>query len=79
MWYYTWKEVAMVFNYFLSANYFWIVTLLSYYLAASPKAGASPQPTKLVKPMKTLVEEQHVRETKPLLNRADTDDVNSNL
>lgn len=41
--------------------------------AASPKAGVSPQPTKLVVPMKTLMEEQHVRETKPLLLRNEDD------
>ncbi len=47
--------------------------------AASPKSGASPaQPTKLVKPMKTLLEEQLVRETKPLL-RTDTEDVRHSL
>ncbi|XP_064651713.1 kinesin-like protein KIF13A isoform X3 [Lineus longissimus] len=36
-------------------------------LSASPKNVVSPQPTKFVKPMRTLLEEQHVRETKPLL------------
>ena len=44
------------------------------FFAASPKAGVSPQPTKTVIRMKTLQEEQHVRETKPLLIN-ETEDV----
>ncbi len=40
-------------------------------ISASPKAGVSPQPSKLAKPLTTLVEEQHVREAKPLLDRDD--------
>ena len=38
-------------------------------VAASPKSAVSPQPAKLVKPMKTLIEEQHIRESKPLLDQ----------
>ena len=45
--------------------------------AASPKSLLSPMGSK-VKPMSTLVEEQHHRETKPLLKR-DSDEVNINL
>lgn len=37
-------------------------------VVASPLSGISPQPTKLVKPMKTLMEEQ---QSKPLLHRDD--------
>ncbi|XP_074656043.1 kinesin-like protein KIF13A isoform X2 [Tubulanus polymorphus] len=40
---------------------------------ASPKNTISPQPTKFVKPMRTLLEEQHVRETKPLLRHEESD------
>ena len=45
--------------------------------AASPKSLLSPMGSK-VKPMSTLVEEQHHRETKSLLRR-DSDEVNINL
>jgi hypothetical protein len=45
--------------------------------AASPKSLLSPMGSK-VKPMSTLVEEQHHRETKPLLRR-NSDEVNINL
>jgi hypothetical protein len=47
------------------------------YLPAAPKNLPSPLSAsggKVVKPMMTLVEEQHQREVKPLLNQ-DTEDV----
>ena len=53
---------------------FCLTLLLHSVFTASPKAGISPQPAKLVKPLTTLVEEQSLREIKPLL-RTDEEDV----
>ena len=44
------------------------------FFLGAPLSGVSPQPGKMVKPMKTVLEEQSVREAKPLLKQ-DEDDV----
>ena len=43
--------------------------MVPFFISASPKSGVSPQPSKLAKPLQTLVEEQHIREAKPLLDQ----------
>ena len=43
--------------------------MVKSFISASPKSGVSPQPSKLAKPLQTLVEEQHIREAKPLLDQ----------
>ncbi|XP_048248867.1 kinesin-like protein KIF13B isoform X7 [Haliotis rufescens] len=42
---------------------------------ASPKSGLSPHTSKLVKPMRTLIEEQHQRESRPLLHQDTEEDL----